>query len=65
MNMFMAKLNGPPIALTLWNIVPLTKDFLLTVSTPPGDNVVPLEPHLSLSIKSKLLSPRGVTGKFF
>ena len=30
----MSKLNGPPIALTLWNIVPLTKDFLLTVSTP-------------------------------
>ena len=63
--MFMAKLNGPPIALTLWNIVPLTKDFLLTVSTSPGDNVVPLEPHLSLSIKNKLLSPRGVTGKCF
>ncbi|XP_072024005.1 uncharacterized protein [Amphiura filiformis] len=31
MNMFMSKLNGPPIALTLWGIVPLTKEFLLTV----------------------------------
>ncbi|XP_072024010.1 uncharacterized protein [Amphiura filiformis] len=31
MNMFMAKLNGSPIAFTLWNILPLTKEFLLTV----------------------------------
>ncbi|XP_072013559.1 uncharacterized protein [Amphiura filiformis] len=31
MSMFMAKLNGAPISLTLWGIVPLTKEFLLTV----------------------------------
>ena len=32
MNMFMAKLNGPPIAMTLWDILPITKEFVLTVS---------------------------------
>ncbi|XP_072050935.1 uncharacterized protein [Amphiura filiformis] len=31
MNMFMAKLNGPSIALTLWGIVPLTKELILAV----------------------------------
>ncbi|XP_072013319.1 uncharacterized protein [Amphiura filiformis] len=30
-HMFLSKLNGPPIAFTLWNILPITKEFILTV----------------------------------
>ncbi|XP_077865754.1 uncharacterized protein LOC144352779 [Saccoglossus kowalevskii] len=30
-SMFMAKMNGTPIAITLWNLIPLTKEFILTV----------------------------------
>ncbi|XP_077861572.1 uncharacterized protein LOC144341998, partial [Saccoglossus kowalevskii] len=28
---FMAKMNGTPIAITIWNLIPLTKEFILTV----------------------------------
>ena len=31
--MMLSQLKGQPIAFTLWGILPVTKDFILTVST--------------------------------